>query len=199
MSGRIVSSFPPFLSQRKGRSRVVGRNRSGEGMNGRGVRREDGGTQKRKGEEESRYLTQVRVGGGSVRGKRIGREPRIGFKTGHLRRGPPRFNSGLAASVLSQVEAALSHRGLGGHGGPPIHTQSTTSTKQGNVPWPSQSSPLRVLASGEWEEVWVVSCRDRGCKPRPATEVPAAKTGTQDTLNLRPEQLALTGSLAHWC
>jgi hypothetical protein len=40
-------------------------------MNGRGVRIEER-RQRGKGEEESRYLTQGRVGGGWMRGKRIG-------------------------------------------------------------------------------------------------------------------------------
>lgn len=47
-----------------------------------------------------------------MRGKRIGREARIGFKTGHLRRGPP-------VRFCSKVEASTLTPGTGGATSPP--------------------------------------------------------------------------------
>lgn len=57
-----------------------------------------------------------------MRGKRIGREARIGFKTGHLRRGPP-------VHFCSKVEASTLTPGTGGGG-----HQSTKSTRPPQAP-----------------------------------------------------------------
>jgi hypothetical protein len=67
-------------------------------------------------------------------GKGLGRGARIGFKTGHLRRGPPGTRWPACFSALKLRQHALPPGNDWAGWGPPIHSQSTTRTKQGNVP-----------------------------------------------------------------
>jgi hypothetical protein len=69
----MVSSFPPFLFAKKRAVTGCWKESFGRGNEWTRIEeRQEDGSRRGKGEEESRYLTQARVGGGWTRGKRIG-------------------------------------------------------------------------------------------------------------------------------